>query len=221
MWRGNVGPHEWCDDIAGILSHEGFARAQVGGHCLGANLSLAFAARHPKRTAGLVLVEPMPTRALTGTMLAARRLRPLWHVLAGLAAATNAIGLHRRTLTPLDLQELDRRADADPAVLDEYASPLLDLKYLPVANYFRDLLAVTDPLPDLASIRVPVLALVSRNSAFTDPPAALAALQELPRLDVTELDAKHWIPTEQPERMRDAIDDWLSRQGEPAATSSR
>ncbi len=37
----------WADDIAAILDAEGYSKAVVAGHCLGANIAIQFAARHP------------------------------------------------------------------------------------------------------------------------------------------------------------------------------
>jgi esterase len=64
--RVPVGHGVWCDDIRRVLDAEGIVSAILVGHCLGANLGLHFAQRHPERTAGLVLVEPMFSEALQG-----------------------------------------------------------------------------------------------------------------------------------------------------------
>lgn len=37
LWRGRISMEIWCDDLAAILDAEGYDRAVVGGHCLGAN----------------------------------------------------------------------------------------------------------------------------------------------------------------------------------------
>jgi pimeloyl-ACP methyl ester carboxylesterase len=71
--------------------------------------------------------------------------------------------------------------------------------------------AKAEPWPDVATIRVPVLALVSKRSSFTDPARTRHALAALPDCDVVEIDAVHWIPTEQPDAMRTTIEDWLGR----------
>jgi len=68
-----------------------------------------------------------------------------------------------------------------------------------------------EPLPDLAAIRVPVLALGSTRSSLTDGARTRSALAALPDCDFVQIDAVHWIPTEQPEAMRTAIEDWLGR----------
>jgi pimeloyl-ACP methyl ester carboxylesterase len=73
------------------------------------------------------------------------------------------------------------------------------------------LAATAEPWPDVASIRVPVLALVSTRSSMTDPERTRRALAALPDCDVVEIDAVHWIPTEQPEAMRAALDEWIVR----------
>jgi pimeloyl-ACP methyl ester carboxylesterase len=218
VWRRSAGMREWCEDIAAILDAEGFAEAIVGGHCLGANVAVEFAARYPERTAGLVLIEPMPRASLIGTMRRTAWLRPVLFVLAALARGANALGLHRRELRRLDLEALDRKTRAEIAAghtgdstLELYASPYLDLKTTPSGSFFRDLLAVTDGLPPFAGIGAPVLALLSRYSTFTDPASTRRALEAFPDCEIVELEARHWIPTEQPLAMRQAIDAWVKR----------
>ena len=211
---------EWCDDVAGLLAAEGYARAVVGGHCLGANIAVEFAVRHPTLASALVLIEPMPHEALAGTMARLARWRGVLRALAAMAGALNSIGLYRRHLADLDLEALDRKTRAALAggrstesALALYASPFLDLSTTPAVSYLRDLLAVTAPLPPFSSIAVPVLALVSRDSSMTDPQRARKALAAFPGLTCVDIAARHWIPTEQPDAMRTAIEDWLLATG--------
>jgi pimeloyl-ACP methyl ester carboxylesterase len=211
--RRRSGVREWCDQLAALLDAEGCARAVIGGHCLGANIALHFAARHPGRVAALVLVEPMPREAFVGT---ARRLARLRWAAAGLAAAVralNALGLHRRGLEPMDLEEWDRALERGEGDLSRYASPFSDLRCTPLAAYLQNLAAVGEPLPDLSRISAPALVLLSVNAGWVEPARSRAAMQRLPRADIVTIDAKHWIPTEQPEAMRAAIDGWLTAQG--------
>ena len=212
LWRGRVGMEIWCDDLAAILDTEGYGRAVIGGNCLGANFALHFARRHPARTAGLALVEPMPPEAHTGLLRKLRGLAPLLRLAAGSLRALNALGLHRRRLPLLDLEALDRASREavrrDPQAISRlYASPLFDLRYMPSAAYLQDLVELWRPV-ELATIAVPVLALPSSGRHFTDPALAEAALRTLPRLTLEFIPALHWIPTEQPERMRVAIERW-------------
>lgn len=216
LWRGAAGMKPWCDDIAAILAAEGYGRAFVGGHCLGANVAIEFAARYPALTAGLVLVEPMPREALAGVLARIARGRGALVALLGLARFANALGLRRRSLDELDLEALDGRTRAQIAAgrpsesaLALYASPIADLRSTPTVSYLRDLLAVTAPLPPLGNIDAPVLALLSSHSTMTDPARTREALGRLPRATCVEIPARHWIPTEEPAAMRSAIEDWL------------
>jgi esterase len=214
--RGRIGLEIWADDIAAILQQEGISKAILIGHCLGANVAAVFAARHPQQTAGIVLVEPMLRDALTGTL---RKLRPyawLLTLVIFVIHLANRLGLYRRHLETLDLRELDRafrRRLAEPggaeALVRRYASPLHDLKIMPSANFFQDLVEVVRPLP-LDKIRAPFLALLSTGRTFADPDITRAQLSRLPQGDIRTLEAKHWIPTEQPEAMRDAIEAWCA-----------
>ncbi len=216
--RGRIGMAEWCADIAALLDAEGHSQAVLVGHCLGANLALNFAARCPKRTQGLVLIEPMPPQALIGTMRRVKRLRPLLHLLIPAVRTVNALGLHRTKLQALDLQTLDRetraalaRGPEGEARLAKYASPFLDLRTTATGAYLQSLLAVTEELPAPESIFMPVLALFAEHSTFTDAAIVRAYLERLSDREVIVLPAKHWVPTEQPQAMREAIESWVGR----------
>jgi pimeloyl-ACP methyl ester carboxylesterase len=211
--RRPVGMREWSDDLARLLDAEGAPRAVVAGHCLGANIALNFAALHPLRAAALVLIEPMPPRALTGKLGFLRHFRFIPIVLSWLVRGLNAIGIYRRHVEPMDLEAWDRAVRAGTANLAVYSSPFSDLRFTPLASYFRALAAVGDPLPDLAPISCPVLVLTSKNTNMTDLARARAELQPLRGAEFVQLDAEHWIPTEQPEAMCRAIEDWIARKG--------
>jgi pimeloyl-ACP methyl ester carboxylesterase len=125
----------------------------------------------------------------------------------------NAIGIYRRRLEPMDLEAWDKAVRAGTADLTRYASPFSDLGMTPLASYLRALAAVGDALPDLSRIACPVLVLTSKNTNMTDLARARTELAPLPAADFIELDAEHWIPTEQPEAMCRTIEDWISRKG--------
>jgi hypothetical protein len=132
-----------------------------------------------------------------------------------LIRALNALGIHRRRLASLDLEELDHRtraaiaaAGASERLLKEYASPWLDLRTTAAGAYLQALIAVTRRLPDLATIRIPVLALLSAGSTFSDPVLTRELLTAMAACTIVTLDARHWIPTEQPEAMRRAVEEW-------------
>jgi hypothetical protein len=87
-------------------------------------------------------------------------------------------------------------------------SPLLDLRTTATAVYLQDLIALTGPTPEVEAIRAPALALVTPGGAFTDPAVTLRLLERLGDCRVVSLQARHWIPTEQPEAMRETIEGW-------------
>jgi pimeloyl-ACP methyl ester carboxylesterase len=212
LWRGRTGMEIWCDDLAAILDAERYERAVVGGHCLGANVAVHFAQRHPRRTQGLVLVEPMPPEAQSGPLRRLRALAPLLRLAACGIRALNALGLRRRVLPSLDLEALDAASRRDAQAISRlYASPLFDLRFMPSAAYLQDFLELWRPLPPLRTIGAPALALASTGAHFTDPAAVAEALHAMPRLTLEHIEALHWIPTEQPKRMREAIERWCER----------
>jgi pimeloyl-ACP methyl ester carboxylesterase len=217
LCRGRIGMDEWCSDIAAILRAEGAPRAVLVGHCLGANVALWFAQRMPQATAGLVLIEPMFRQALRGPLATVAAMRPLLALLVPALRALAALGVHRRRLAALDLAALDREARAAMArhgggfPEQRYASPLEDLKSLPLVVYLQDLLAVTGPLPELAAIGAPALALISTGTTLGNPEIAAQLLGRLLHGEIVRLAAQHWIPTEQPEAMTALIERWCER----------
>ncbi len=218
VMRRPIGMDIWCDDIAAILDAERHATAVLIGHCLGANIALHFAAHFPQRVQGMVLIEPMLPEALTGSLKAARKLRPAISALAGTLRALNRLGIYRRQLPTIDLEELDRSTRAAMAtegnsesLTRRYASPLEDLRYLPSTSYFSDLLAVTGPLPPLADIQAPALALLSTGARFGELGRTRRSLESLKDCRIVTLDSHHWIPTEAPDAMRRTIEAWCEQ----------
>jgi len=216
LFRGRVGMDVWCRDLEGLLRFEGIERAELVGHCMGANLAMNFAAHSPQLTAGIVLIEPMFKEAMLGQMHTVALVRPLLRAAVPVLRVLAALGLHRRELEPLDLCELDQAAsravnDGEEFPSNRYGSAFEDLRIVPSVVFVQDLLAVSDPLPPLGGIRVPALALLSRGGLFGDPATTESLLGGLPDCRVEHLDALHWIPTEQPEGMREAIERWCSR----------
>jgi esterase len=216
LYRGRIGLEIWCDDIAAILNREGHARAILIGHCLGANIATAFAVRYPYMSAGIVLVEPMLTEALTGQLSTLRPYVPLLKLSACVIRAANRLGLYRRHLETLDLRELDREFRvrlAEPggseALVKRYASPLHDLRIMPSANFLQDLIEVERPLP-LDLVHTPFLALLSTGRTFADPDITRTRLSRLSQGEIHTLESKHWIPTEQPQAMRELIETWCA-----------
>ena len=208
--RGRIGMREWCDDIAALLDAEGRERAVLCGHSLGANVALHFAARRPERVSALVLVEPVPREALVGWVWRVAPLRPIASGLALAVRAVNALGLRRRKLEPMNLEKWDLALQRGEGELSRYASPISDLRSTPLAAYLQTFAALVEPLPDLARIAAPALVLLSAGRSLTDPARSRAAMERLPRAEIVTIEATHWIPAEQPDAMRAAIDGWLT-----------
>src|SRR5262245_38942804 len=108
LYRGRIDMGIWCDDLSAIIRAEGYADVVIAGHCFGADIGAEFAVRRPKEIAGLILIEPLFRPALIGGMRRLARTRRLCIPLARIIRALNALGLHRRHLSPLDLEALDR-----------------------------------------------------------------------------------------------------------------
>lgn len=222
IFRGTITMEVWRDDLVAVLDAEGYSRAIVVGHCLGANLALHFARRYPARTEGLVLIEPLFPRSFVGQL---KRIQPYTILLSPVIAIVkilNRVGLYRRYLPPLDLRELDKETRAfmdkqgsPEALVKRYASVWFDLKYLPTTSYLQSLRELCRPLPSLLDIKIPVLLLFSTGKVFSDPAIARELCEMLEDCTTRVLDSHHWIPTEKPLEMRTAIEEWCESLRKP------
>lgn len=212
--RGVLGIDTWCADLCALLDACGYAQAVLVGHSLGANVVAHFAQRHAARVAGLIFIDPVQDSALH------------WGVPPGMARAVlkatascvrglNALGLHRRELPALDLEQLDQQARAllaqgrDVDMERLYSSVREDLKYFPTATYLQDLQQVLQPLP-LSALNVPALLLLSVHGHDASVELNRAYAARLPHCEIVEIKCNHWILTAAPEAARVAIETWVT-----------
>ena len=216
--RGRLGLEIWCRDLRDVLDAEGYDQALLIGHSLGAQVAVQFAARYPARVRGLVLIDPLFHQALRGGMRVLSRLRPAVGLLAVLVRLLNALGLRRRHLPVRNLRKLDEKTRQDllsagkqKEMIELYSSPWEDLKFFPLASFLQELVEISRPLPALAEIKVPILALLSSGITYTDPGITQKTLAGNARVQTVTVDAYHWPLTEKPRQVREAIEKWCER----------
>jgi len=216
MTRERQGIGVWCDDLLEILDAEGRRDAVVVGHSLGAQVAIRLADRAPERVRGLVLVDPVFRRALTGSLRLVSRWAALLRCAAAVVRFLNRLGLRRSHIPDRDLRELDeetRRAlrgpDSFEVIARRYGSLRLILKHMPTANYLRQILATVAPLPPLTGVRCPVLVLLSGGVSFADLDTNREEIAALPNARTVILPANHWPLTETPDEVREAIEEWV------------
>ncbi|MBI3545319.1 MAG: alpha/beta hydrolase [Gammaproteobacteria bacterium] len=218
FWRGRLHMQLWCEDLRAILDAEGYDQAVLIGHSLGAQVAVNFGARYPQRMRGLVLIDPVFYQALRGKMRRFGLLRSCARGFTALIRLLNFFGLRRRSIPNRDLQKLDaltreRFLDVgkQKEMLELYSSPWEDLKYFPTASFIHELMEIIRPLPSLATIPAPILALLSSAMTYTDPVRTREILAAHPRTTIVALNAYHWPLTESPVQVREAIEDWCEQ----------
>lgn len=218
MVRGRIGMKIWSSDLVNLLGAEGYERALLIGHSLGAHLALEFAARHPACVHGLILIDPVFQQALRGRRRWQVWLWPLVALVAAVVRLANALGLRRRRLPRRDMRALDERVRTEllasgnaEEFVRQYSSGWADIKFFPVASYLQELSEMMRPLPHPASIAAPILVLLSQGVTYTDPAATERLLDASPNTEHTTLDAYHWPLTETPDQVREAIERWIAK----------
>jgi len=86
-WSGDYSVSAMAGDIAALLDHLGWARAILVGHSLGGRNAAYFASRHPRRVAGLALVDYAPEYSSAGLRRAAESLVAVPEVFPSVDAA--------------------------------------------------------------------------------------------------------------------------------------
>jgi pimeloyl-ACP methyl ester carboxylesterase len=215
--RGRIGMEIWSRDLVELLDTECCEQAVLIGHSLGAHLALHAAARYPSRIRALVLIDPVFPSALRGTMRVLRMFRWVLYPLVALIRLLNALGIRRREVRRRDMRVLDEQVRAEllsagnsSAFVRRYSSPFEDLKYFPLSHYVQEIAEMLRSLPTLATIRMPILVLLSRAVTYTNPAATERELATAPDAERRTIDAYHWPLTEQPEQVRSRIEAWFA-----------
>jgi pimeloyl-ACP methyl ester carboxylesterase len=144
--------------------------------------------------------------------------RPVIKAIVSVILFLNRLGLRRRRIPGRDLRKMDEvtrakllQAGKQDEMVELYSSPREDLKFFPVGSYLQELLEMIRPLPELARIQAPILALLSTGITYTDPQITRTLLAENPGTKIVTIDAYHWPLTENPVQVRAAIEAWCGR----------
>jgi esterase len=221
FYRGKLSAEIWSHDLVRVLEIEGYARALLIGHSLGAQLAIQFANLYPRHTSGLVLIDPILGKASHGIARWGRQFRYLVSVLALVVRFMNRLGLRRRHIPNRDLRELDQRmretvlaVGKQEELVRQYSSPWPDLKHFPTANYLQEIIEMVRPPPPLATITAPVLVVLSKGVTYIAPEISHQMIAQFRDVETVMVDAYHWPLTERPTEIREAIERWCGRRRE-------
>jgi len=207
---------DWCNDVRTLVEKLDKPTIIVG-HSMGAQIALDYATENPSQLHGLLLIDPVFRQALTGTLNKVAHFRWLFNAVAYILGAFNRLGIHKRRYPYRDLQKLDQQTrsflaeNPDKGIADLYMDPYVDLEFMPVANYLKDLVEVSRKLPSLKPINVPVLVLLSSGASTSNVESNREILSEIPELEIKTIHADHWLLTEKPKEARDIIAAWCDK----------
>jgi len=189
-----------ADDVANLLDREGIEKAVVGGISRGGYIAMAFARRHPRKLAGLMLFDTRATPADDNErrfwLGVAERLRA-----EGIAFLPDA--LRDRLFGPTALHS--RRS-----LVAEVESWILSQNPNAVAAAAMGMPGRADFRASLSQIQAPALALAgTEDSAFA---STKEIAEVIPGAEFVEIPAAgHLTPLEDPGRVSQAIRRFLDR----------
>ena len=213
--RGIITRKKWIRDILEFLQQESIAKVIIIGHSLGAQVAQEFACAHPDKTLGVVYIDPVYPENLHGTLHTVKRYKWLIKLVLWTVLLFTRLGIYRREYAPRDLHQLDidTRAtlEANPQlrISDLYMSPKADLEYIPLSSYIQDLLSVAQAMCAPERITVPVRVLLSSGASVSSYDKNIAIIHRYPDYGITEIQADHWLLTEQPTAAREALEQFV------------
>ncbi len=216
MYRGRIGMDVWCDDLAAVIETEGYDKAIILGHSLGAQVGMHFHAAYPEEVTGLIMIDPVFPENLSGRLLKTKRLKLLTWLAIRVLWLINKIGIGRKSFPIQDLRKLDENTreilnkNPDIEIGKLYTDPFVDLKFIPVVNYIQDAYEVTRKLPPLEKITQPALVLLSAGATVSDPKKNQAIINRMPSVKTVTINANHWLLTEKPREAREEIEKWCN-----------
>ncbi len=214
--RGKITLETWSHDLEKILEHQNYTQAIFIGHSLGAHIVLFLLARTPKLVRGTVLMDPLSRTTFTPAFRRLWCMRWLGQALTYLVMFLNKLGIKRRHIPFQDLRALDNIArqliknGKEKEMIQRYSSPLLDLKFNPVANYFQYTYEILRPLPTIKHSNTPTLLLLSGKSNLHKGRSLHPLTAHFSCRTIKTVDCNHWLLTEKPIEAREIIEDWLT-----------
>jgi len=199
-------------DVANTLNHLGWDRAIILGHSRGGSFALRFAAEHPERVAGLVLVDyspghqpGQPLRSHTGVTVTSA---PMFATLADALAATSR--------DPRSLDSPSKRSRLE-AIFARRGNSWVNVMRDPAHASSRPAdrpdwtprYGPRDPWDTLESVSAPLFVVQATRSAVYDEETLARVCSLAVDATVAQLDCGHDVPGEAPAELADAIRGFL------------
>ncbi|MGB9687891.1 alpha/beta fold hydrolase [Thermogutta sp.] len=190
-----------ADDLAGLCDHLGLTgKIVLGGLSMGGYVAFAFARKYRDRLAGLILCD---TRARPDTPEAKENRRRVAE-----RVRREGPGFIADEMIPRLCCEATFRNH--PEVIDAIRQMMLSAPPEGVAAAALGMAERPDSTDLLATLSCPTLVLVGEFDAISPPEEMQAMAQAIPQSQLVVIpDAGHLAPMEQPDRVTQAIREWL------------
>lgn len=218
LWHGRITRSKWARDLHDVCNAKQFDQVIVIGHSMGAQVAMQYAMQHRNLIKGLVLIDPIFDKNLTGKLALARRTKYILWLILLFTWLFNLLGLRKRRFKPRSLYELDIQTrkflaeNPHQEIAGIYMSPTEDMKYIPLANYIQDILEVIRPVGPIETITCPVLVLLSKSPTMSNVDKNVSIIKTIPNSHIHYIEADHWLLTEKPDEARQVIEDWCQSQ---------
>jgi len=195
---------DFCDDLRGLMAAVGWERMVLVGHSMGGHNAMAFAAWHPERVRGVVIVDSRPS--IPPERLAEWQARLRSRPLRTYESAESAVARFRL---------LPEETVADPALLRHLACAGIVkrdgrwvYRFDPACNGTRQ---PVDAWPLLAGIRAPTLIVRGERSPILPRRTAAEMVERIPAARLEEIPGTyHHLMLDRPDAFVSALGRFLS-----------
>ena len=185
-WCGDYSVPAMAGDAGALLDHLGWKKAIVVGHSMGARIAAYYASRHPRRVAGLALIDYAPEYASAGVQRAAQSVTAVPDVFPSVDAAMAHFKAAREKRVRFEAYLLKVEGGfavkRDTWFRDQYRK-LLETGALPKPR--------VDMWKALARLRVPTLVVRGSRSELFAAETVDKVKAANPGIRVVEVDAGH------------------------------
>jgi esterase len=205
-----------ADDIDELISYEGIGKAYILGHSMGGKVAMLYAAMHPEKVTGLIVVDIGPGGYANLSQYSSQVIGHLNIVntmlsvnLSNFATRAEIENELAKTIKDLNarqfiMKNIERRKDYSFAWK------------LNVDAISKSLPAMMGPIPldkilvDKQITQFPVLFIKGETSNYISPDQIAILLKYFPEAQIkTVTGANHWVHSEQPEQFMKILDDFL------------
>jgi len=204
--KGTYSMELFADDLYELLRVLGIRSACLLGYSMGGRIGLEFALKHPEMTTGLIFANSGVGGARTPEM--EERLKLMGDILQQGEIEAISEMMAVSSFSP-------GFKEKEPVIFEKYKGIKMQNDPLAYSAIMQAMFAEADTLPDLSSLKCPVLIIAGESDSFMEIDIAESMKSSIKNSVLKVLSTGHAAAIEAPEEFNQAVLDFVERLPEP------